>query len=185
MAVGPAAAAEKGSSTAAGLAQPNGGGPLSPGATGSGPLADSHTGGELKGSTDADPGPAGKVTVCMSRWVSVVHLTVSPGTTCSDRGSISRTSVWADAVPAVAVTVWVPSGLVVVVGAGAADSAFSASVVSACPCALPAASTSAGRDAAWASGTTVTAPCMPGCTMQMKLTVVALLTVPGRAIFTT
>src|SRR5438105_6337088 len=128
MAVGPAGAAEKGISATPVLAQPNGGGPLSPGATGSGPLADSHTGGELKGSTEADPGPAGKVTVWMSRWVSVVHLTVSPGSTCSDRGSISRTSVWADAVPAVAVTVCVPSGLGVVGGAGAAASAFAAAV---------------------------------------------------------
>src|SRR5438270_13390493 len=91
MAVGPAAAAEKGSSTAAGLAQPNGGGPLSPGATGSGPLADSHTGGELKGSTDADPGPAGEVTVWMSRWGSVVHLTVAPGSAGRGGGSSSWT----------------------------------------------------------------------------------------------
>src|SRR5437016_6395083 len=163
MAVGPAAATKRGISTAAGPGQPNGGGPLSPGATVSGPLPASQTGGELNGSTEPEPGPAGKVTVCMSRWVSVVHLTVSPGATWSDRGSISRTSVWVDAVPAVAVTVWVPSGLVVVVGAGAPDSALSASVVSAWPWVAPAASTSAGSDAVWASGTTVTAPCMPGC----------------------
>src|SRR5256885_12991880 len=99
MALGPAAAAEKGISTAAGLAQPNGGGPLSPGATGSGPLADSHTGGELKGSTDPDPGPAGEVTVGMLRWGTVVPFTVSPGATCSGPGSISRSSWCRRAVP--------------------------------------------------------------------------------------
>ena len=63
MAVGPAAAAKKGISTAELLAQPNGGGPLASGATVSGPLLGSQTGGELNGSTPLEAGPVGKVTV--------------------------------------------------------------------------------------------------------------------------
>src|SRR5438067_2080877 len=112
----------------------------------------------------------------MALIVLVTHRTVSPAVTVAVLGSISSTSTLLVAVPAVSVTVCVPSALFASCGIDAAVAAATAPVVSLVACAAAVPATAAGVLTAAPAATTSNDATMPGWIRHTNLTVVPAAT---------
>ena len=113
----------------------------------------------------------GNVTVWISSPAVYCHCTLSPGRTCTLRGSISSSSTLPAVTPALNVTSLVPSGCRSTCLWFAARSTAKAPTLSWANCALAKCCTCRGVVTRWLSATTCTEPDMPRWMRQMKVTV--------------